>query len=148
MTLTFEFILFSSTSVTSETFTGYSGACLRVVPKTSWLISNDNSKKWVWFSLMMSWHTWIFTQMFRIPKYSVIIFQIRSFFMSSWLGIIWTINQRLATNNLPQPFDVNHKFCCWRPPTPEVVFDLLASFFELLAPFKKHAATWYIHRLS
>ena len=74
---------------------------------SDYLLSKSGS---FWRCSMMSWHIcmhcsfWssyssygtIFAQTFQIPKSLVIIFQTLSFFMSSRLAVIQTINQRLC----------------------------------------------------
>ena len=70
----------------------------------------------VWKHLMIFWHSYIqrffwssfsnlgtnFVQTFHMPSFSLIIFQTFSFFISSRLSIIWTVNQpSLHTTALP-----------------------------------------------
>ena len=88
--LNMTFDLLSSVSATPETFSGFSGAWFPGHTQKS------TSHHQFWRRLMISRHTrkrrsfWL---LFRLTK-SVIFFQTLSFFITSWLVIIWTVNRR------------------------------------------------------
>ena len=90
----------------------------------------------VWKRSMMSWHTsmrgffkssfssfgTIFAQTFHMPQSSVIIFQTLSFFISSWLAIIQTINRRSLhttcfTSLTLNSFLLVESLCSWSHPS-------------------------------
>ena len=107
----------------------------------------------VWRCLMISWHTcmWCsfwssvstlginFMQTSYMLKSLVIIFQI--LFISNWLASIWTVNWPLTYT-----ICLTH-ILCWpvllkRLTTPEIIFSLLTSLFELFAPLRNVCITY------
>ena len=83
----------------------------------------------------------IFAQTFCMPKSLVIIFQMLSFFISSWLVIV---QPAIATQHLPYPVDIDLSptywrlisTVCWRLPTSGIIFTLLTPLFKCLVQFK------------
>ena len=91
----------------------------------------------IWCSFWSSFNNLgtIFVQTFCMPKSLVIIFQIRSFFISSWLQLfIQSTNDHHKPPALAAQHDLSR--VCWRPLTPAVFFHLLAPLFKRLVPLK------------